>query len=114
MNHDQVKTDVIRRQRNIAPEDTIRNDAIVEGFLIKGGRALTPVQRIGAILVSLVFLTVGGICLYAGIGILFFEGGPPSIENFIAVCLGLPIVIGMTYIGWRMFWNGIRNPEAHR
>ncbi len=116
MNHDHLIDDVRKRQRNIAPEDTIRNDAVLEGFLIKGGRPLTTVQRIGAALCGFFFLSVAGIGLYFAFSVLFLEGSPPSPEWFVAVCLELLIIAGIGYLGVKMFWNGIRRTprSAHR
>src|SRR5262249_14673197 len=58
MSHRGDNSDFEQRQRATLPPDVIRNDALFEGTLIKGGRPLTPLQRTGTVIIGLFLLLV--------------------------------------------------------
>jgi hypothetical protein len=104
-----------KRQRNIAPGNTIENDVLVERTLIRGDRRLTRIQRIAAVLLSLIPCTTGGLILWAAFNIAG-EGGS-SVAGYVAVSVITLIGIGVVYIGYRMICNGIiggRRSCSHR
>jgi vacuolar-type H+-ATPase subunit I/STV1 len=94
------------RQRNIAPLDVIRNDAMVEGSLIRGDRHLTSVQRIGSIILGTFYLSFG-----LGFLTLFIVGIVNGDFYHSAIAFMLPIgflvMAGFSYMGYKMVRNGI-------
>jgi membrane glycosyltransferase len=106
--------DVRNRQRNIAPEDVIRNDAIVEGSLIRGDEPLSTVQRIGAIIIGMFLLAVGIIGLWAASSVMVFGGMENRFEHAVLVPLGGVISFGFAYIGYRMIRSGLTGGRPQR
>jgi apolipoprotein N-acyltransferase len=93
------------KQRNITPEDTIRNDALVERLLIRGDRKLTPVQRVAAILFSLLWGVAAGLTWWAVLDIAPGVTSNPAL--FIAVLLIALFGTGFSYLAFLLLRNGI-------
>jgi hypothetical protein len=94
-----------KRQRNIAPEDTIRNDAIAEGLLIRGDRRLTGVQRVTAVVLGLIPASVAILSLWAASDIATTGGFHP-----VYALIVLPIIlfgVAFGYVAFRMIRTGI-------
>lgn len=110
--------DFLRRQRATSPPDIIRNDALCEGTLINGGRPLTTVQRIGTLLIGLVFLS-----LPISLVVILLESrrhGPLldsiDVRNGVAVTVAIWLIsaaipTAFAYIGWRMIKNAATAPK---
>jgi hypothetical protein len=99
--------DVRNRERNIAPEDTIRNDAFVEGTLIRGDKPLSTVQRVGAIIIGLFFLCFAAIFFWADGSVMIFGGLEDRGINAVLVPIGFLIASGTAYVGYRMVRSGL-------
>ena len=98
-----------QRQRNVLPKDTIRNAAAVEGYVIRGDKRLTGVQRIGALVLGLCYSLpgVGGVV----VAVLFASHRDSSLARWQVLLLttGLLIVsAGWLYISTKMIINSIR------
>ncbi len=97
--------EVQNNQRNIAPQDTIRNDALVETLLIRGDKPLTRVQRIAAILFSVLWFSASGIVWFADLDIARdLHSNPKLVFPVLLIAL---VATAFAYIGFRMAWNGI-------
>ena len=91
------------RQRNISPPDVIRNDAFVEDSLIRGGKRLSLLQRVGAVILGISFFSVGALTIYYGVwGLL----QPAGLDLKVLVPFGMLVGGGFVYIGARMLYNG--------
>ena len=56
---DRWTADVVKRQRNILPSDTIRNGVFVDAFLIRSEHPMTAVQRVGAVIFGVCYGIIG-------------------------------------------------------
>lgn len=115
MKHREWLERVRQEQRNIAPEDTVRNDAVVEGLLIRGDQTLTPVQRIAAILFSLIWAFAAGMSWWAAFDIAHGVASSPALA--LGVLLIAAIAAGFSYLSLRLMWNAIsgsRRKRRHR
>jgi hypothetical protein len=98
-----------RRQRNILPPDTIRNGTAVEGFLVRGDRPFTPVQRTAAIILGVCFCApgVGGFVATAMV-----LAHPSQLDSPRLFWIFLPVALvvsaGFLYIGGKMLYNTFR------
>src|SRR5262249_36857474 len=111
-------TDFEQRQRATLPPDIIRNDALFEGILIKGGRPLTPLQRTGTVIVGLFFLLVPVFAI-AVLVQSFLQGEPMFDSNdgriipLIMIVGACVIAAGFAYCGLRMLKNAFTAPRKH-
>jgi len=109
MSHSKWNTEFEQRQRNLLPEDTIPNAAAVEGYIIRGDKRLTGVQRAGALVLGIVYSLPGLGGLVAAFLLLF--GNDPSFSKWGKLLLSLGVLViscGWLYISIRMMLNAIR------
>jgi hypothetical protein len=97
------------RQRNILPLDTIPNGTAVEGFLIRGDRPFTPVQRAAAIILGVLFCAPG----VGGFGAIAMVWAHPNRLDsprlfFLLTPIVLLISAGWLYLGGKMLHNAFR------
>ena len=71
--------DMISRQSNVLPRDTARNEGLFYGRLIRGDRPLSGVQRLGFVLVGL---------LFCGSAIFILSGAFPQLFGIIGLSAG--------------------------
>ena len=97
------------------PPDVIRKQAYFEGTLIKGGRPLTSVQRIGTFLLGVGFLSLPMGLISVVIQSFRDRGLHYPAENigiFVAGWLFATIMAAASgYIGWRMLKNAATAPK---
>ena len=111
----------LRRQRATSPPDILRNDALFEGTLIKGGRPLTKVQRLGTLLIGLVFVSLP--LAFFGILLGSHRHGEPLLDSIdrtngtaatIAIWIvSAAITAAFGYVGWRMIKNATTAPKRN-
>jgi hypothetical protein len=113
MTRQKNRLDFRREQRATLPPDIARNEALLWALLIKGGRPLTAIQRIGS-------LIIGFILLFAAIGsvtMLYWEPLATADEGgvlgtIIGWVVGIIIFAAGGYGGWRMVKNAVLAPKA--
>jgi zinc transporter ZupT len=98
-----------QQQRNILPTDTIPNVAAVEGYIIRGDKRFTPVQRAGALVLGLVYSLPG----LAGLAVAFLlaSRADSSLSTGQRLVLSAGVLLvsaGWLYISTRMLLNPIR------
>ena len=102
-----------QKQRNILPQDTIPNAASVDGFIIRGDKPFTTVQRVGAVILGVLYCSPG----IAGIvaTIVFIPEAIASKHRVELLILPLLLLIsaGWFYLGVRAVRNGLRNSNPH-
>ena len=54
-----VESELRRKQRNILPSDTLPNAASVDGYIIRGDKPFTKVQRVGAVILGVLYCSPG-------------------------------------------------------
>lgn len=103
---------VRQRQENTLQEDIIRNAPSVEGSLVRGGRRLTTVQRIGAAIIGGAYLSIGAAALFLVIDVVFYDSaGPVAARPFVLV-VGMVVGAAFSYLGVRMLCNGLRGGKS--
>ncbi len=93
------------RQRNILWPDTLRNEGILDAILLKGSPNATLAQRIGMVLIGLMYSAPG--ILLACLGL--FEEGPVLYKVCLFV-LGLPFLA----LGGKIIRNAFRHSSADK
>jgi hypothetical protein len=104
------RTDFERRQHATLPLDVIRNEALFEGLLIKGGRPLTPLQRIGTVIIGvfLLFVPVSAIVVIVQSrmkGEPMFDLIDGRLIPLILILGAASVFAGFAYCGVRMLKN---------
>lgn len=109
----ELEAEAIQKQRNTLPQDTIRNAAGVDGFIIRGDKPFTTVQRVGAVILGVLYCSpgIGGIVAT----IVFIPEAIASRHRVELLILPLLLLIsaGWLYIGVRAVRNGLRRPNPH-
>lgn len=96
----------VRRQRNVLPEDSIRNTGFVEGFLLRGDRRFSVLQKVAAVIIGVLYSSPG----IAGLVVAGLLSAHPDQLGSVAVVI-VPILVLLSlawlYIGGRMLRNVI-------
>lgn len=118
MGHRRDHIDFEPRQR-ATPHDVLRNDALFEGILIKGGRPLRRLQRMGTVVIGL-FLLIMPLFLIAVLvrsvlqGESAFDSSDGRIVMLIVSVVALIVEAGFIYCGVRMLKNAFTAPTARK
>jgi hypothetical protein len=104
---DRWQVSSIRRQRNVLPEDSIRNTAFVEGFLLRGDRRFSPLQKVGAVVIGVLYSSPGIAGLIVS-GLLFAHPDQLGSVAILIVPILVLVSLGWLYLGGRMLRNVIR------
>jgi len=104
-----------QRQRNVLPKDTIPNSAVVEGYIIRGDKRLSGVQRTGALVLGLCYSLPGVGGLVAAVLLAFDKDS--SLPRWLVLLL-TPVLLlvsaGWLYISTKMILNSLRGGGRKR
>ena len=92
---EQWLAEIQQRQSNIDPMKRIPNGALFQGTLIKGGRVLTPFQRLAAVAIGMLIMSGGCYFVADSIGLFLRKATTTDIPEslisggFAALAIGL-------------------------
>jgi hypothetical protein len=108
------QSDVDARQRSAVPPDAARNEAAFYAALLKPGRPLNYLQRVGGVLIAILPMILGAFCAYSStVGTDDFKGLGAIIDRFANIAFDVVVfTIGciLLYFGLRIILNSIRAP----